>query len=327
MGRKDMMLRDYFRDNGRFANVVNNVVFAGEEVLKPDDLADLETCEVYAEGEAVYQRQRDVAKVSKSGTVYVMLGIENQNSISNIMPFRTMEYDYLKYRMQFRKIARRTKEGQAEHKECKEHRLTRQEFLDGFGKKDRIMPVIIITLYYGAEEWNGARKLSDLFYETEYDETLSKYYGDYKINLVELAKLEDIEHYTPELQMLINCIRYQNDYIGLQKMMEENIENFSRLSKENFDIISILIEEKIYDISQEYRESKEEKEEYNMCKAMEDWKAVLLAEGRTEGRTEGEDKVTKLISILMEEKQYDEVNRVLVDTDYKNTLYNRYGIS
>ena len=151
--------------------------------------------------------------------------------------------------------------------------------------------------------------------------------------MVELAKLEDIEHYTPELQMLINCIRYQNDYIGLQKMMEENIENFSRLSKENFDIISILIEEKIYDLSEEYRESKEE-EEYNMCKAMEDWKKVLLAEGRAEGREEGRaegmaetNRITKLIRLLMSDKQYDEVNRVLEDEEYRNTLYERHGIA
>ena len=105
-------------------------------------------------------------------------------------------------------------------------------------------------------------------------------------------------------------------------MMEENYENFSRLSKDNFDIISILIEEKIYYTSEKYRKSEEAKEEYNMCKAMEDWKKVLLAEGKSEG----EQKLGKLVALLMSEKQYDEVNKAVENEAYRNTLYGKYNI-
>ena len=51
-----------------------------------------------------------------------------------------------------------------------------------FTKEDKLIPVITITVYLGTKEWDGPRKLSDMFGDV--DEELLPFIPDYRINLL-----------------------------------------------------------------------------------------------------------------------------------------------
>ena len=107
--KPDTVLRNYWRNNERFADFFNAVLFAGKQLIKPEELEDRDTEESsilehrkYAEA---IQSSRDNIKIRKRSTVYgvefVMLGIEHQAHIHYAMPMRIMGYDYGVYKKQY----------------------------------------------------------------------------------------------------------------------------------------------------------------------------------------------------------------------------------
>lgn len=99
--KPDTVVKNYWRDNGHFADFFNAVLFGGEEAIKADDLEDVDTEESivlenkkYAES---IQASRDNIKVCKRssllGVEFVMLGMEGQGHIHYGMPIRNMGYD------------------------------------------------------------------------------------------------------------------------------------------------------------------------------------------------------------------------------------------
>lgn len=58
-----------------------------------------------------------------------------------------------------------------------------------FTKEDKLIPVITIIVYLGTKEWDGPRKLSDMFGDV--DEELLPFIPDYRINLLAPRKITD----------------------------------------------------------------------------------------------------------------------------------------
>lgn len=46
MSAKDSMAKEYFADNARFADLCNNILYGGREVILPEDLKERDTTEV-----------------------------------------------------------------------------------------------------------------------------------------------------------------------------------------------------------------------------------------------------------------------------------------
>ena len=42
MGKKDISVKTWFKDNRRFADLFNGVCFEGKQVINPDDLVELD---------------------------------------------------------------------------------------------------------------------------------------------------------------------------------------------------------------------------------------------------------------------------------------------
>ena len=87
--KPDTVLKNYWNDNGQFADFFNAVLFDGEQVIFPDELEDVDTEESsilehreYAES---IKASRDSIKICKKslthGVEFVMLGIESQEHI------------------------------------------------------------------------------------------------------------------------------------------------------------------------------------------------------------------------------------------------------
>lgn len=186
--KPDTVLKNYWNDNGQFADFFNAVLFDGEQVISPDELEDADTEESsvlehreYAES---IKASRDNIKIHKRSTAYgvelVMLGIESQEHIHYAMPMRVMGYDYGTYKKQYDRNAKKYQTTED---------LTEHEHLSRMRKTDRFTPVITVVIYFGDEPWDGATTLHGML---DIPDKMKPFVNDYKMLLVE-ARQNDLQ--------------------------------------------------------------------------------------------------------------------------------------
>ena len=90
-----------------------------------------------------------------------------------------------------------------------------------------------IVFYYGSEPWDGPVDLYDMFQlegTKEENKILEKYLPNYKINLVDAERLEDVEKFSDDLQVILTMLRYRDskeeltDYINENKKFFQNVD-------------------------------------------------------------------------------------------------------
>ncbi|MCD8069115.1 MAG: hypothetical protein LUE87_09565 [Lachnospiraceae bacterium] len=132
-------MKKYWNGTERFEDIFNAVLYDGDTVIHPQELApdDTESSTVleYPNFTESLDASRDKIKIHKkpdSGVGYELLGLEFQEYISYVMPLRIMGYDYSVYHRLYK--------GNAEKYSEKEHRgennLTRDEWLSRMKKTD-----------------------------------------------------------------------------------------------------------------------------------------------------------------------------------------------
>ena len=159
MGLENEAVLSYLEDNGRFADLFNQLYFKGKQVVEAGDLLD--ASEVYhgKPGEKSGQRTRDIKKRLKSGKELKILALESQNEVNYIMPWRVMDYDCREYGKQIREAQRinneRAKAGESIYESAGER-------LSKVRKAERFAPVYTLCLYHGMDPWDGPRSLKDM---------------------------------------------------------------------------------------------------------------------------------------------------------------------
>ena len=97
--KPDTVLKNYWNDNEQFADLFNAVLFDGRQIIKANELEDVDTEEStvlehrdYAES---IKAARDNIKIQKKSSVFgvqfVLLGLESQEHIHYAMPIRVMK--------------------------------------------------------------------------------------------------------------------------------------------------------------------------------------------------------------------------------------------
>lgn len=116
--KPDVVIKNYWNDNERFADLFNAVLFHGKQVIRAEELREVDTDESsvfehkeYAES---MKASRDNIKVAEKicadhGIQLALLGMEGQEHIHYAMPMRTMGYDYGSYKKQYESNARKYK--------------------------------------------------------------------------------------------------------------------------------------------------------------------------------------------------------------------------
>ncbi len=167
MGGKDIAEKALEEYDDVFSDIVNVLLFGGEQLVKEDDLTDAAPLSVYKDnGGRLREQERDISKFWKDGRIRICLyGLENQTDIDVDMPLRVISYDGAGYRSQL---------------------LSDNDNRDNKGHKLRY-PVVTLVLYFGEERWNKHRNLLDCL---KVPEELRSYVSDYKINVFEIAWLE-----------------------------------------------------------------------------------------------------------------------------------------
>lgn len=105
MGEKDITKKTLEAYNDVFADIVNVLLFNGEQLIRPEDLVDQTPRSVYKADDKIREIERDVAKRwIKNNIRIACIGLENQTMPDPYMPLRVMGYDGVEYRNQLRDL-------------------------------------------------------------------------------------------------------------------------------------------------------------------------------------------------------------------------------
>lgn len=283
MKEKDIIAKEFFRDNERFADIFNVGMFQGKYLLFGNQLEDAQG---YS-GSVIkkhrkkipVQKNRDVIKKAVYGTNFALIGLENQSDIHYAMPVRVMGYDYLRYEGQLQEIRR-------EHKKKKD--LKGAEYISGFSAKDKVKPVFTLVLYYGKDPWLGPKSLSEMTDWEEIPEEIRRLVADYPLYVLDIRRFKDVEKLETDVRLVFGFLQRERDKNGLREYIEQNQEAFVQIEEDTYDMISAFTKtEGLIERKEEFRSQGG----INMCEAIrqmiEDGKAEGKLEGKLEGQSEG----------------------------------------
>lgn len=275
MGTKDTVTAEYIGRNEIFADAFNFLIYDGKPVIRPESLVELDTREIgvpYGNTGAKQpvQRTRDVIKsvvaMTDESTAYLVLAVENQSHIHYAMPVKNLVYDALQYAKQV-ELASQSHRGTRDN-------MSSGEYLSGFSKDDRLIPVVTLVIYFGPEEWDGPLSIHEML-QVE-DPRILSYVPDYRINLISPAAIaeENFEKFSSSLREVLSFLKYSQDRKKLDDLVNQN-ERFRHMGREEVNVISACTGVEIPIPTNE--------EAMDMCEAIRE----MVEEGRMEGLTEG----------------------------------------
>lgn len=260
-----------------FADMFNKFLYHGKQVIKPESLIEMDSTEIvvpYGEGKAGVpaQKYRDVLKLMKTdgNIAYCILGCEDQGAIHYAMPVKNMLYDSMQFARQVTKAAK-------SHRQEKEHKPTSDEFLSGFYKTDRLIPVVTLVIYWGPDRWDGPLTLKEMYAAA--DDAVMQYVPDYKINLIAPEQMTDneIKEFKTSLKEVMLYIKYSKDKNKLLEIAQED-PDFLSMDRQAAEVINTVTNSKL-----KYPEGKET---INMCLAIEEMRMDSKREGEIKGAVE-----------------------------------------
>ena len=245
MAEKDITEKNLEALNDVFADIVNVLLFKGEQVINEKDLEADTTKSMFKADGKIHEQERDVSKFWKNGEIRIsILGIENQTAQDSDMPLRVISYDGASYK---------------------------QQLLDTNQKKR--YPVATLVLYFGTEEkWSKAKHLYDCF---EVPVKLKPFVNDYKINIFNIAFLSSktIAMFKSDFKIIAEYFRAKRlnqKYKGSKEKLKhanETLKMFSALTgDDSFEKV--------------YNEGNFKKGGITMCDVVE----RIRNDGRTEGQ-------------------------------------------
>lgn len=302
---QDVALKLMFRSNDNFAEVFNRTV-TKDIPIPPELLREKDTDEVslvtLRKGSCITLQQfRDVVKGLEEEATLVIFGIENQTHVHYAMPYRVLELELLNYGRQISMIQERHKVRRKSFGSMEEdlsiekgasvennispeenntpEKGTSAEYLGGFYKTDRLVPVVCLVIYYGEEEWDGPTSMAEMFVESPW----AVYASPHPIYLLDVRHMSDdsINEYSDALRPFFGFLKYEHR-AELEQFIADNEEQFSNLPENTVRALAeITRSEELVKIREEYLT---DKGGVNMCLGIQ----LMVEKGKKEGIEEGE---------------------------------------
>ena len=167
VGEKDLTEKQLLELEDVFADIVNVLLLDGKTLILPEELTPAKKDSLYKDRELkTHMQERDVAKLWTQKNIRIaFFGLENQTAIDYDMALRIIGYDGAVYRAMLLE------------KEKK-------------GSDFPLYPAITMVLHFDYEKrWTAPRTLKGCFKDIPPE--LEPYVSDYKINVFEIAWLQD----------------------------------------------------------------------------------------------------------------------------------------
>ena len=299
MQEKDISQKMLEQFNDVFSDIVNVLLFNGENVVDENSLLDTPTTAMLKIDGRVHSQDRDVSKYWQHSCINIALfGFENQTVPDKLMPLRVISYDGTEYGRQTKKRYRyKTK-----------------------------YPVITLVLYLGYKKrWSYPINIIDI---VKVDDRLKPFVNDYRINLFEIAYLDEEKTalFKSDFRILVDYLhqlRTNNSY----NPKDYTIKHINEL----LTLMSVMTGDKRFEDS--INEANEKEAKY-MCEVLdiienrgiEKGLEKGMEKGLEKGRQEGADMVSKLNELLLNEGNIDKLRRANTDKDYRYKLLMEYNI-
>jgi len=282
-----------------FADAFNKYLYHGRQVIKPEKLRELDTAEIavpYGSGDSGVpeQKYRDVLKMmmTDGDAAYCLLGIENQSDIHYAMPVKNGIYDFMQLAHQVAETAKSHKRQEKNQDGEDAYKPSHNEYLSGFYKTDKLLPVMTLVVFYSAERWDGPLTLREMY--SAADEAVMQYVPDYKVNLIAPERMseEEIEEFRSSLKEVMLYIKYSKDKEKLQEVTQKD-KNFRNLERQAAEVLNVTTNSKL-----KYLKGQEV---VDVCQAIEEMKLDSEKEGRKEGKIEGSVQTYKEVNFSLQE--------------------------
>ena len=330
--KPDTVLKTFWKNNQRFADLFNTVLFDGNTILKPNDLkeADTDVSSIikFNNHADTVQRILDVVRKTAYGVDFIIWSLENQEKIHYAMPLRHMIADSLIYLKEYNEITAKNRN--------EKNFDTSDEFLSGLQKSDRLHPVISLCIYYGKEDWDGPFNLVDMLIMPEY---LKPLVSDYKMNLIQVRKSEDFRFENQDINNLFELIRsiYNKDYDTFQRMYKNkelstelgltlgSVVNSQSIIKQVLAITEKGSDPNMTDPFDEMLEEMKRKEgEKARLKGRLEGRREGRLEGKLEGKIEGTINICKKFHVNQEETLRNLIEEFALSDDKAREYMNMY---
>ena len=306
--QNDVIMKEFWRDRKHFADIVNAVIFDGEQVVEPEELEEIDTdvsgsirIDAYKE---TLKRTRDIVKKCYQGVEFNIIGLEIQEKIHLAMPLRTLVYDALGYVKEYNEIkSRNEKEGY--------NGRGHTEFLSKLKPSDKFHPIVTIVFYYGEEYWNGPKCLKDMM--VDMPDKLADKFNDYQINLVQIRDAGKYNFNNEDVKFLFDFVADIYNDGDFDKILTEY--EGKDVSVDLIELIGKITGTKeLMTISDNVRKGKVTNME--MCSAMKKFQEDAMQKGKIEGRQEG--RVNSIRTLMKKLNQTAEEAMDMLDIEEKD---------
>ena len=297
MGALDTEAKKFLGKKEAFADAFNFLLYDGEPILNPTNLHEMDTSQITVpygnNAHLPVQKYRDLLRIWEAKTdgkaIYVILGAEIQGRVHYAMPVKNGLYDWIGYSNQVEEARKSFKKKKGLHKndaelyaedEILKIKLTSDEFLSGFRKNDRLIPIITAVIYVGADPWDGPRSLFDMIDIS--DKRILPFLNDYKLNIISAVDMaeEDFEKFQTDLGLAMQIIKHQK--VDADKIIEKTNHR-----KIDADAAFFIKEAAKLDLEFERKET-----EIDMCESLK--------------KKEQRDKITSAVEVYREYGESDE---------------------
>ena len=260
MGLIDTEGKNYLSNEKIFADAFNFLLYGGRQVINPNNLKELDTTLIaipYGNNARVpTQKYRDLLKLwcamMDDNAVYMILGAELQDKVHYAMPVKSGLYDMLGYAKQVEEARRSYRKKDDENEMTIEDgtlkiKLTSEEFLSGFRKEDKLIPIITAVVYLSAEPWDAPLSLHEML--DVKDKDLLRFIPNYPINLISPANIgdDDFDKFNTGLGLAMKVMKHQTekDVSGIiYESAHKKIDKDTAMFLKNVTNLKIVIEEK-----------------------------------------------------------------------------------
>lgn len=267
-----MIIKIYnkYESKTRFADLFNGSIFRGKEVIKEEELSELDSVLIMEKNDQNRRKTKIIADKSYlwRGICTSVMILESQSYIDYGIVLRVIKDEVAAYDKQRRQGLEKWK------KENKDS----ESFLSSMYHGQTLFPVLTLVLYIGTEDAHlMARELYGLL---EIEEGLKPFINNYKINLYDYHDENDFSVFKTENRLFFELLKAS----GSKGKMMEILKNHTYCK--DIEVLKMIINSigiKM-DIDKIQRN---EKGEYEMCKAIEDWERDLINEGYHRGISQG----------------------------------------
>ena len=299
MGQKDLAAKDLESRPEVFADIINALIYEGEQIVSPEQLRPAPTETLYEslveelDGKAdedmcgrLRNQYNDVSKYeTEEQKIRIQYVLENESSENYRLILRKAGYEGAIYRSEY--------------------------------EEKRLFPVAILVLYWGNKEWKPCSELHEFFGENLVDSTVKEYVDNIKLHMFPMAHLpEEVrKRFKSDMRIIVDYLAEGASYEPSNRAIKY-IEPVMRM------LYAYTGEEGFINSIVRLQSQQEKGEEVTMDAAVE----KFVMRGRKQGIQQGIQQGMDLIRILLENGREEDVKRSLEDKEYREKLFQEFDL-